>query len=59
MAPRKPVICKGRSMSRCKGASKSCKYISRKKTGTCGYCKRFIAKKTNNTRKNKQNTENK
>lgn len=65
--PRKnPILCKGRSMSRCKGASKSCKYISRKITGVCGYCKRYIAKKTNKadntnkpnkTKKNKKTSE--
>ena len=44
MAPRKLVICKGRASSRCKGASKSCLFVSRKKPGFCGYCKRRIIK---------------
>lgn len=44
MAPRTPVICKGRASSRCKGASKSCLFVSRKKPGFCGYCKRRIIK---------------
>jgi hypothetical protein len=63
MAPRTPVICKGRASSRCKGASKSCLFVSRKKPGFCGYCKRRIIKnktskqakepRTRRTRKNK------
>lgn len=56
MAPRTPVICKGRASSRCKGASKSCLFVSRKKPGFCGYCKRRIIKNKTSKQPKEPNT---